>query len=136
MSPEEHLAKIVAKCRELLALAEKRTPGEWRVDENITGTTDMLTCDESDENRGYVLVAAKTNDRNTHDMDYIAACAGAAEAGWRATISSIEKLPLCVKLIDEANDEHNIEHGTTFSDNPARELLNAIIAAWPEELLV
>ena len=94
MKTQEHLDKIVAKCRTNLALAKKRTPGEW-------GVLNSLWTARSED-----------------DADYIAACAGAAEAGWRATIATIEGL-------------REMAIGDQYSTN----MTAAIIGAWPEELL-
>lgn len=74
MTTTEKLQRIRARCVKLLALAEKRTPGKWfyylepRLP--ITGECDV----------------------RPDDAAYIAACAGAAEAGWRATIAAIDSI--------------------------------------------
>jgi hypothetical protein len=79
MTTNEHLERIKQKCRANLALAEKRTPGEWCLSRNgsatYAGTDQVCYCGN------YPADAA-----------YIAACAGDAEAGWNATIVAIEKL--------------------------------------------
>ena len=100
MNTQEHLNRIKAKCQKLLAIAEKRTQGQW--------SQDHLYVDTDDNND---LIKAEGNIKNAA---FIASCAGAAEAGWQATIS----------MIDLA--EWNDEEGATSS---------AIIAAWPQELL-
>jgi hypothetical protein len=102
MSRGKHLDKIVAKCRELLATAEKRTPGKW----TAGGRYDADYVDKGDDYPFCVL--------DSHDAAYIAACAGLAEAGWRATIAAIES---CREI-------RSPETG---------EVLDAICAAWTEE---
>ena len=109
MNPEqEHLDKIVAKCRANLALAEKRTPGEWHLSKNgsaaYAGTDQVCYCGNYPA-----------------DADYIASCAGAAEAGWKSTIAAIEFL-----LAKGEPGELEIED---------EQLIGAILAAWPKELL-
>jgi hypothetical protein len=54
--------------------------------------------------------------KRDHNLIYTASCAGAAEAGWRATISAIDWL--------DAMDWHTSER-----------ISEQLIAAWPEELL-
>ena len=114
MTTTERLQKIKAKCQELLAIAEKRTPGEWV--NTISGS--MLSS--------YPVVI--TTDKPVHveacESDYpentafIASCAGPAEAGWKATIAAIESA--------QAFEVEWIGHYM---------LRDAILAAWPEELL-
>jgi len=109
----EHLDKIVAKCRANLALAAKRTPYRWSVEEYHAKKTLCVsgyTCAEA---------FADTIEQAENNAAYIAACAGAAEAGWRATIAAIESLRLI--------HAHTTDWGLRG--------LEAIVAAWPEELL-
>ena len=101
MNTQEHLNRIKAKCQELLAIAEKRTQGQW--------SQDHLYVDTDDNNN---LIKAAGNINNAA---FIASCAGAAEAGWRATIAAIDVIELL--------EAHNGPLATT------------IIAAWPQELL-
>jgi hypothetical protein len=104
MNTQEHLQKIKAKCQKLLAIAEKRTQGQW--------TQDHLYVDTDDDNNDLIKTAG-----NINNAAFIASCAGAAEAGWRATIAAIE-------------------FAESMPGHIWRESLEAlIIAAWPEELL-
>ena len=126
MNTTEHLEKIKAKCLANLAIAEKRTAGNWHrwtkgctvqiglssnpsIRPHIVGWTGFDSC-------GLALCQQKKN------AAYIAACAGAAEAGWRSTIAAI----------DEFNDLS--DWGASCRDF-ANKALDRIIAAWPEELL-
>ena len=70
MTTEEHLNKIIAKCRELLAGAEKRTQY-------------FIKGLKHDKARDLM---------NEEDIEFGLSCAGPAEAGWRATIAAIEGL--------------------------------------------
>ena len=137
MSPEEHLSRIAAKCRELLAIAEKRTQGEWNPYQNkwdeswsVSGSDPVAYFSYlREEDHSTIPVE---NDEN--NAQFIANCAGPSEAGWRATISAIKSLTTIASYA---------EGGTTVDstfDEPraaleARFALQQIIAAWPEELL-
>ncbi len=116
MTTTEHLQRIRARCVELLALAEKRTPGIWDVGKK----GDNLLYAEDVEGGWYALAEIARR-----DGQYIAACAGAAESGWRATIAAIDGL-LYAKALAYSTSAANavIDRG-----------LSNIIAAWPEELL-
>ena len=117
MNTQEHLQKIKAKCQELLAIAEKRTAGEWRLfdaDDGCpgieSGETSIVIWGEEDDEAG-----VRTG---LNDATFIASCAGAAEAGWRATIAFIDAiLPF-------------VREGVVKPELP-----NSILAAWPQELL-
>jgi hypothetical protein len=117
MTNEEKLQRIRARCVELLELAEKRTPGKWKYDFDLTGFPRI--------NNGSVGVAVtnlgcSSYIQREHDATFIASCAGPAEAGWKATIAAIDGL---------------LELGTWFKSPTLDELQCAIIVAWPEELL-
>jgi hypothetical protein len=109
MNTQKHLQRIKAKCQKLLAIAEKRTAGEWRVFPSYRVNELSGLC--------VAEMESMTSDERDRNADFIASCAGAAEAGWRATIAAIEILP----ALDR------IESGR---------LADEIIAAWPEELLL
>jgi hypothetical protein len=100
MNTREHLQKIKAKCQELLAIAEKRTQGQWSQDHLYVDT---------DDNDNLIKAAG-----NINNAAFIASCAGAAEAGWKATIAAIDDI---------------------FQNHDDDLLAKDIIAAWPEELL-
>ena len=112
MTTQEHLNRIKAKCQELLAIAEKRTAGEWTVNRHPTEVIDATSILSEDGQE--ICCGLKWHDDWMGNGSFIASCAGAAEAGWRLTISMID--------LTEWNDEE----GATSS---------AIIAAWPQELL-
>jgi hypothetical protein len=112
MNTQEHLQKIKAKCQELLAIAEKRTAGRW-----AAATESVWAKDE-----GYEKVCDMLSEG---DPDFIASCAGAAEAGWRATIAAIDG------IIDPESTETT--HSWSIQYNAAT--VACICEAWPEELL-
>ena len=92
MTTTEKLNTIAAKCRALLALAEKRTPGEWmRAGELATHITSRFS-----RNRGNLICdlpdTSPDCDQYAPNAAFIAACAGAAEAGWRSTLLAIAAL--------------------------------------------
>ena len=127
MNRTEHLNAIVAKCRALLALDKKRTDGEWSVLRDAPdGQGQLLIVSNHDTNEGEDAwrVAAITNHcgepiATEHNAAFIAACAGSAEAGWQSTIAAIEGL----------------RGINAYYPHLADGTLDAIIAAWPVELL-
>jgi len=112
MTTTEHLARIRARCVELLELANKRTPGKWipckKGDYIPVGGLEMACVLGGD------IKAAEAYE--DEDSSFIASCAGPAEAGWRATI-------------------HAIDAAEEFDGWEGRRMRETIIAAWPEELL-
>lgn len=112
MRTTEHLVLIVAFCRRNIALAEKRTPGKWTYDgvavkmPGGVGCVAMMATDCGD----YILEP---------DAAFIAACAGAAEAGWRATIATVELLNK-ITMLSAANYD---------------QLSAAIITSYPLDLI-
>lgn len=108
----EKLARIKARCLELLALAEKRTPAPWFVTKQGGVASDVI-------GEGWRVISGPTQ-----NAAFIAACAGAAEAGWRTTIAAIEHVQRNLKM-----SSYKPERATLI------ELHDAILAAWQEELL-
>lgn len=111
MSTQEHLNKIKAFCERNLALAALRTPGKWRYNEGHRMAISALAMHQDPVLWG--------DDFELSDLDaaFIAACAGAAEAGWKATLAAIDGLQYMTPGISQA------------------ETLNAILAAYPVEML-
>ena len=92
MTNTEKLNAIADKCRANLSLAEKRTPGEWmRAGELATHITSRFS-----RNRGNLICdlpdTSPDCDQYAPNAAYIAACSGAAEAGWRTTLLAIAAL--------------------------------------------
>ena len=108
MTTTEHLQKIKAKCEQLMAIAEKRTPGKWQP------ATETIWTDSE----------CIAGDMTYDDTQFIASCAGHAEAGWRATSAACKSLlaRICSDCQCGAYDSALAE-------------AKSIIAAWPEELL-
>lgn len=123
MTTTEHLQRIRARCVELLAIAEKRTPGEWKHRVNGVASASVLTlqpCGEWHKDASAVCYGPLSEE----NARFIAACAGAAEAGWRSTIAAIDGLLEHIGFtIEETDREHS------------QAVLASILAAWPEELL-
>ncbi len=143
MNTTEHLAAIVRHIDKLLAIAEKRTQGEWYAEiypslqearqeaafdwvsrsATFRGAVGMVWQGSSKSNTGLPGSIEVSADNAV----FIGACAGNAEAGWRATKAAIEGLseirrhysqalnPMLSALLDEQEE--------------------AILAAWPVELL-
>jgi len=83
MTREQKLEAIARRCRELLAIAEKRTQGAWYVDY----AQGVMAPNGSPIS--YIHLAAAST-KPVPDAKFIASCAGAAEAGWRATLAAID----------------------------------------------
>jgi hypothetical protein len=129
----EHLQLIKAECERLLAVAEKRTPGMWTVHEHRAMWTSYLVRGGEKKNQLAQTFNWQDNgfDINSEsNATYIAACAGRAEAGWRATIAAIDCLIDCEELHYCDNDGRDCPR-----DRPLIRLQNCILAAWPLELL-
>jgi|688.fasta_scaffold116963_3 hypothetical protein len=118
MTATEKLNAIAAKCRANLALAEQRTPGEWR---RAGELATHIISDCSRNNGGMICDLPDTSpdcDQYAPNAAFIAACAGAAEAGWRTTLAAIESVSL-------------VNRGASPSLTQREEqLIAAIIAAW------
>lgn len=118
MTREEHLNKILAKLDTLIEGAKKRTQGKWRL---------TVGCVKA----GDAVVAYPPRMTDTlpsggiNDGEFIASCAGPAEAGWIATRAAIVAL--------RAMALHPLTAGVERA--LASDTLDTIIAAWPEEIL-
>ena len=135
MNTKEHLEKIKAKCQELLATAEKRTPGEWaHWPTHWAGWSNSFQYGK--ENCPWINAESKSdiarvnpfgayaNDESMANAAFIAYCAGPAEAGWRVTITQ------ATFLLKMADRHHDIETCKDLFD-----MQEQLVAAWPEELL-
>ncbi len=122
MTTSEHLQRIKAKCESLLELAAKRTPGKWDCVQNVIETRKGDIC----------IARVYARDDDGCDMPtgtFIASCAGPAEAGWRATIAAIDGFQRLSKWnFPGWEGDHGI-----ISEIEGE--IDAILAAWPEELL-
>jgi len=129
MTTEEHLKKIVAKCRELLAIAEKRTQGKWKLHPNYwtEGMHPTLDGEKCLWLRSYIDVV-RLELRRKNDAIFISSCSESAEAGWRATIAACELAIPVSKCCDSFIRES--EHAQSVMA-----LAEQLIAAWPKELL-
>jgi hypothetical protein len=106
MTRDEHLDRIVAKCRELLAIAEKRTRGPRELDCYTHGGGRLYV--------GFPRVLVAEYYRREDREYYFKASAGHAEASWRATVAAIES---CREIRSPDTGQ----------------VLDAIVAAWTEE---
>jgi hypothetical protein len=87
----EKLNAIAAKCRVNLALAEQRTPGRWVFSQDYGDERTQAV--HTDEDEPWFLVEETHGSPHPKcNAAYIAACAGAAEAGWRTTLAAIAEL--------------------------------------------
>lgn len=109
----EHLRLIDAHLAKLLAVAEKRTPGEWE------------HCQQNVwlDNEGSWITCPNLYANAHHNATFIASCAGNAEAGWKATRAAIAG-----HLKASVDDSWAVSL-------VASEVLEAILAAFPLELV-
>lgn len=114
MTQTEHLKLIRARCVELLEIAEKRTPGEWYVNQYHIGIL-------ARHNRSSQVAKADFS----YDAAFIASCAGPAEAGWRSTITMIDSVFQMRKHVKHVREV--MMAASLIEDD--------ILAAWPLELL-
>lgn len=110
---QEKLAKIKAKCQEIIELGKKRIQGEWRNERT-----------KSYEAGNYVLgpdqfIVCSLNYYDLKTAPFIAACAGTAEAMAKSTLIALDNLQLI----------------TDLGEYVAWDAINAILESWPDELL-
>jgi hypothetical protein len=123
MTTTEHLQLIKAECERLLAIAEKRTQGEWTM--GFTGNGFPCVVNRDSVSITVSDLACTGFGQREADANYIAACARRAEAGWDATIAAIDKLLII-------RDAYFRE---TCGYQASNDAINDILAAWPIELL-
>lgn len=136
MNTKERLKRIKEKCRELLAIAEKRTPGKWSHwpthwagGNNSTQYDGKNNCPWVSAEESPAIEVARINPKGVYTQGFpmgnaafIASCAGPAEAGWRATIAAIEQI-------------QSMRPDTPTWEFVGKPMQSAILSAWPEELL-
>jgi len=85
MTTIERFQAIKAECQRLLALAEKRTHGRWTLSAGCikAGAATVANPPRMTD----VLPPGGIG-----DAEFIAACAGPSEAGWKATIAAIDDI--------------------------------------------
>jgi hypothetical protein len=130
MTTTEHLQLIKSECERLLAIAEKRTQGEWKVSNYrpygiIARSEKESTYALGDNNFKHFI-----HPDSAENAAFIATCAGRAEAAWRSTIAAIDCLIDCEELHYCDNDGRECPR-----DRPLIRMQNSIITAWPIELL-
>ena len=111
---DKHLDRILTILNWLIATAKNRTPGMW-------SQATSFGC-------GIVANARSITHASTRkepDAAFIAACAGAAEAGWKSSLMIIKGL-LEVKYGWQDNEHSREVRSKTII---------VVITAWPEELL-
>lgn len=123
MTIPEQLAAIRAKCEALLRIASDRTHGNWNIGEfdNDIYSPEAFICETGSEFSSSVQDVA--------NAEYIAACAGAAEAGWRTTIAAIDTIEN-IKSLAAGAKHPAIQTIHDLADMQQTE----IIAAWQEEI--
>lgn len=114
----EHLHLLKKHLENLLATAEKRTPGEW----GYYWGWDLVYSDSNGQRKMIAdcVDREEPTEQVRDDMAFIASCAGNAEAGWQSTLAAID-------LLLEMERQ-----GCSFSYFPTAE---SILAEWPLESL-
>ena len=139
MNTQEHLAAIVRHIDNLLAIAEKRTAGEWNpADEDFP----LVYIPLPNAGLNAVSVLFEADWGTLEDASFIASCADNAEAGWRATKAAIEGVLAArseayqswVYISSELRVRAGTEEEYGFPSH-LTQVVNAILAAWPIELL-
>lgn len=147
MTRDQKLDAIIARCRELLALAEKRTPGKWKICNyrpyRVIGRDPLISTYHVGDDKFKTLALPS----EPQDATFIASCACNAEAGWKATIAAIDGLREVIACFDAAECEglHErlsdqqyelgtlrdlVERRLCFAKTEADKQLDAIITAW------
>ncbi len=89
MNTNEKLQRIKAECERLLALAKQRTPGFWSLDHCTPyGSTERTYQVEGPPSGG---PHEWPDFERKSDAEFVCECAGTAEAGWKATIATIDQ---------------------------------------------
>lgn len=90
----EHLKLIDAHLERLLALAKKRTPGDWTTRSNTEHMEygEPIRVESNKPPRSVAYHGSENCFLSAGDAAFIASCAGNAEAGWRATRAAIALL--------------------------------------------
>lgn len=146
MKQEHKIEKIKAKCQEILELGKLRTQGSWSVQtaetecghactpngccghdsgvaEFIIGPALDLTCDGDVFEQLDAPDGFQSQPWNS-DMEFIASCAGTAEAMARSTLVALDALS---GIMHEFHGPSSHQH--------ANEAIQSILSAWPDELL-
>lgn len=135
---EEHLNRILTKCKSLREEARKRTPGKWIQE------LECVWLYEGDELGAHCISDCHSQhtrgiQTSRNNAAFIASCAGPAEAGWEATIGAIEQWKSLYiytdGFADGAPDASAHDKLCNEVAHIAKTAIQSIIAAWPEELL-
>ena len=121
MTTTEHLQAIKAECERLLAVAEKRTTGEWTLN---THSSPPQNCNAIIAETGIrICEGLYWNPNGENDGEYITACPNNAEAGWKSTIRYIDHLADLIATHEEPY------YGAAIYES------NKLCEAWPIDLL-
>lgn len=136
MTTTEHLNAIKAKCHELLAIAEKRTPGRWLINETQSTT---VHDDERSHTTASTIGLWPRYKNAAADVAFITSAAGPFEASLRSTIVAIDDwLSLFVYTEGHADGSPDASaHDKLYNEVSSfcRINIQHILSAWPIELL-
>jgi hypothetical protein len=136
----EHLRKIDAHLEKLLSQAEKRTPGRWIRERYVIKQPGGRVCADVGPHHTppneYPRSCQVADEQNG---DFIASCAGNAEAGWEATRAAIADWLSLYKATegyaDGAPDASAHDKLCNEVASLCRTNLRHILAAFPLELI-
>jgi len=128
----EHIALLKAHLNKLLEIAEKRTPGEWRVESRYTNDQSAACISaginrEGDEPDSYAINSIREGCLSRENADFVTSCAGNAERGWRSTPDHLYECDEQLNYAEVNFDADNIRHW--------RGRIEKILAEWPIETL-
>ncbi len=141
ITPDEKLTAILAKCKANLALADKRTPGEWIVSKTSYGIPATFRHDDTHAvalfgiyKQGEPIIGLRDFQENAN---FICACAGSAESGWRSTIAAIEGLQAAETLIYSVQNDYDESPPKWWTEQRDKVMAakSEILSTWPDELL-
>lgn len=139
MTTTEKLEHIKNKCREIIALGEKRMHGRWKV-VNLGQGSEVLCVTQEEGNQVYNHYVTETGSANAA---FIAACAGPAEAMARSTIAAIDgamdqhQHANSIRQFLKVNSQYwnDLQPHLYRIEKQAKCLTDIILAAWPDELV-
>jgi hypothetical protein len=122
------LRKIDAHLEKLLSQAEKRTPGRWiRKSYVIKQPSGRVCADVGPHHTPPNEYPPSCQRADEQNGDFIASCAGNAEAGWKATRAAINAALEC--------ESWDADLRKMYLRPDAERILEDILAAFPLELL-
>lgn len=144
MTPADRIAYLKAikgTCQILVDLSKARTPGIWIVERNKPTPLEHASWIEATECRESDPVLFETcnpEEDEEGNLEFVAACAGAAEAAWIGTIITVDGL-LQIMADDLIAAKELAAHLGVSEELPENytpwKMADDLIALWPVKLL-